>query len=400
MKILQLSNKAPFPSTDGSSIAISNLAFGLSEHDVNIHLLTINTKKHFKPDEEVSAIIKNKIHYQSVYKNTSTSIIGAFLNLFSNQSYFSSRFYFKAFEKVLIKKLNSETFDIIQLEGVFMASYIHIIKKYSRAIISLRTHNIEHQIWERVLLQEKNWLKKKYISLQNNRLKKFELNAFHICDTIITITDIDRKNIEALGFNKKIKTSLTGVDLKMYQPILYPSETNTVFSFASMDWLPNVEAVNWFLQHVWDDVSKEMPNIKLIIAGKGMPLSIQKKASDKIHVIEHVENSTKLYQQYDIMIVPLLSGSGLRIKLVEGLAYGKAIITTSIGAEGIPYEKNKHLIIADSAIDFKNALIELIKNKHLKTELQISARQLAEAEFDYKKVAKELIIFYQSLLES
>ena len=105
MKILQLSNKTPFPSTDGSSIAISNLALGLSEHDVNIHLLTINTKKHFKPDEEVSAIIKNKIHYQSVYKNTNTSIIGAFLNLFTNQSYFSSRFYFKAFEIELIKKL-------------------------------------------------------------------------------------------------------------------------------------------------------------------------------------------------------------------------------------------------------------------------------------------------------
>ena len=160
MKVLVLSNKAPFPSNDGSSIAIANLALGLADNGIDLHLLTINTKKHFKADEKIDTFIKEKTHYQSVYKDTNPSIIGAFINLFSRHSYFVTRFYFSEFEQALIQVLKTKTFDIVQLEGVFMASYVTIIKKYSKSKITLRAHNVEHQIWDRLLLQEKIFIKK------------------------------------------------------------------------------------------------------------------------------------------------------------------------------------------------------------------------------------------------
>lgn len=97
------------------------------------------------------------------------------------------------------------------------------------------------------------------------------------------------------------------------------------------------------------------------------------------------------------MLVPLWSGSGLRIKLVEGLAYGKAIITTSIGAEGIPYSSEKDLLIADSGEDFTNAIIDLLTNNEKKQSLQSAARKLAEQTFDYKSIAKRLISFYEGI---
>jgi len=400
MKILQLCNKAPFPANDGSSIAIANLALGLADNGIALHLLAINTKKHFKADEKIDKLIKEKTHYTSVYKNTDTTLHGAFLNLFSKQSYFVSRFYFKEFELSLIDKLKSQIFDIIQLEGVFMASYMPLIRKYSKAKIVIRAHNIEHQIWERLLLDEKNWLKKKYVSLQNKRLKQFELAAFNNCDAIVPITDIDGKNIKLILPSMQIETCLTGLNLKDYNSVLHPKQPNTVFHFASMDWMPNIEAANWLLENVWKDVIKEIPNAKLVLAGKGIPDSIKQSASISISIIEHVESSVEFYKTFDIMLVPLWSGSGLRIKLVEGLAYGKAIITTSIGAEGIPYVANKHLMIADSSKDFKNAIVTLIKNQSLKLDLQNEARALAEAEFNYKIIAEKLIVFYQRLLKS
>jgi len=129
MKILQLCNKAPYPANDGSSIAICTLAEGLADNGVELHLLPVNTKKHFKPDANIPIHFKEKTHYQSVFKNTNTTLWGALLNLFSSQSYFVSRFYFKEYEDLLIKKLQSTKFDIIQLEGVFMCSYISTIKK-------------------------------------------------------------------------------------------------------------------------------------------------------------------------------------------------------------------------------------------------------------------------------
>lgn len=400
MRILQLSNKSPFPPNDGSSIAIANLALGFADNEVDLHLLSINTKKHYKADDKIDDLIKEKTNYQSVYKNTNTSLVGAFLNLFSNQSYFVSRFYFNDFKNILIKKLQSQTFDVIQIEGIFMASYIPTIKKYSEAKIVLRAHNIEHQIWDRLLLQEKSWIKKQYVSLQNKRLTQFELKVFQRCDAIITITDDDKKNIQAAIPNQKIETCLTGINLSDYTYVDKVIKPNTLFHFASMDWMPNVEAVNWLLDNVWNDVVKEIPDAKLILAGKGMPYFIKQKKSKNIEVIEHVQNSSEFYKTYDIMLVPLWSGSGLRIKLVEGLAYGKPIISTSIGAEGIPYEHNHHMMIADTKKEFINAIIDLIKNESIKVKLQKSARELAETEFDYKKIAQKLILFYSDLLKS
>ena len=299
--------------------------------------------------------------------------------------------------KGIIQKLETNSFDIIQLEGVFMATYIPIIKKYSKAKIVLRSHNVEHQIWERHLVSEKNILKKTYLTIQNNRLKAFEINTINKVDAIVTITDEDKKNISLICPKTPIHTCLTGVNLEEYKQVFQSKNPNTLFHFASMDWMPNIEAVDWLLNHVWNDVLKQQPDAKLVLAGRGMPERIKNVASENIIVIDTIKDSTEFYNSYDIMLVPLWSGSGLRIKLVEGLAYGKAIITTSIGAEGIPYSANKNLLIADTNTEFTKAIITLLTNLDLKQDLQKSARTLAENHFNYKLIAKNLITFYNTL---
>jgi len=397
MRILQICNKAPYPTNDGSSIAISNLAEGLIDNGAELHLLTINTKKHFKPDSAISEIYKRKTNYLSVYKNTNTNFFSALLNLFTQQSYFVDRFFFKDFESQLIEKLKNYSFDIIQLEGVFMASYIPTIKAFSNAKIILRSHNVEHKIWERHLENEKNPIKKFYLLLQNHRLKKFESLAFTSVDAIITITDEDKKIISSTYADLKIYTCLTGVNLNHYKPVLNPIHANTVFHFASMDWMPNIEALEWLLNSVWKEVLKVLPNAQLVIAGRNMPEKFKKLNSKNLIVIDEIENSEEFYNTYDVMLVPLLSGSGLRIKLVEGLAYGKAIISTSIGAEGIPYAIGENILIADSVDEFSKSIISVLINSKQKHDLQSSARILAENYFDYKTIAGNLINIYRAL---
>ena len=397
MRILQLCNKAPYPSNDGSSIAIVNLAEGLIDNGIELHLLSINTKKHFKPDSSIPDTFKQKTHYQSVYQNTNTTVIGAFSNLFSSKSYFVSRFFFKEYSTQLIHTLQQTTFDIVQLEGLFMASYIPIIKQYSNAKIVLRAHNIEYQIWDRHLKNENNWLKKQYLSLQNKRLKAFELLAFQNVDAIVTITNEDKKIVSSLVPKALVHTCVTGINLDHYKIATEVKEPNTLFHFASMDWMPNSEAVDWLLQHVWIDVVKLIPDAKLVLAGRGMPDRFKKLASSHVKVIDNVENSSAFYHHYDIMLVPLWSGSGLRIKLVEGFAYGKAIITTTIGAEGIAYTNQKDVLIADTAKEFTAAIVTLLKNQQQKQTLQSNARLLAEGYFNYKTIAKDLVQFYKTL---
>jgi len=173
-----------------------------------LHVLTINTKKHFKKDSEIPQEYKTKANYQSVYENTDVSAFGAFKNLFSGQSYFVSRFYFKNFESKLIEKLKAITFDVIQLEGLFVATYVPIIRKYSKAKIVLRAHNVEYLIWERHLKNESSLLKRWYLGLQTKRLKKFELSVVNDLDAIVTITDIDKGVFEKLGYKNQFILAL------------------------------------------------------------------------------------------------------------------------------------------------------------------------------------------------
>ena len=399
LKVLQICNKAPYPANDGSSIAIYNMSRGLLANGVDLHILTINTKKHFKPDEDVPSDFKDKSHYQSIFKNTNVNWLGALMNLFSNESYFVSRFYFDAFDKALMQKLKSQTFDIIQLEGLFMCTYLKTIKKYSQAKVVLRAHNIEHFIWNRHISQEKRYLHRLYLSLQNKRLKRFELNAFQQLDAIVPITDKDLLEFKNLGFNKSLYACITGVDIKEYQNKNNITEkSKTIFYFGSMDWLPNQEAVNWFLANCWDQVHAAVPEARLIIAGRGMPLEFFHINKPNVLIVENVENGKTFFQQHQIMIVPLWSGSGLRIKIIEGMSYGKAIVSTSIGAEGIHYTSKKNILIADSAEDFANDVIALLQSNELRKELETNAANFSKEEFDNMKVVSGLITFLKSLV--
>lgn len=398
-KVLQLCNKAPFPPNDGSSIAIYNMAIGLIANDVDLHLLTINTKKHFKPDSGLPSEFKNRSNYRSVYKNTSTSIFGAITNLFSSRSYFVSRFKFDAFEDELVRVLKATTFDIIQLEGVFMGIYIPVIKKYSKAQIVLRAHNVEHFIWNRHIFNEKKLVKKVYLSLQNKRLKRFEMEVLSSVDAIVPITETDKNTFKELGFQKPIFSCITGVDVKSYQQkSTLPEKEKTVFYFASMDWLPNQEAVEWFLDNCWDKIHKQIPDARFIIAGRGMPQNLIHLRKSNVLIVENVMDGKTFFQQHQVMIVPLLSGSGLRIKIIEGMAYGKAIVSTTIGCEGIKTTHNKNILIADSPEDFINCVVNLLNNPAKRHELEKQATDFAYKEFNNSEVVATLVEFYKQLL--
>jgi glycosyltransferase involved in cell wall biosynthesis len=374
------------------------MAQGLIANQAEVHLVCINTKKHYKPDSQVPAEFKAASHFVSVYKNTNTSLLGAFFNLFSGSSYFASRFHFRKMETVLVDKLKKHKFDIIQLEGLFVAGYIDLIRKHSDARIVLRAHNVEFMIWDRHLKNGSGALKEKYIALQARRLKNFELEVIKKVDAIVSITEVDKKVFEKLAPGKPVFSCITGVNVEYYKkPADRQLRPKTIFYFASMDWMPNQEAVEWFLTNCWKKVHQAVPDCKFVIAGKNMPQRLLKLNEPNVLAIENVANSKEFYTQHDIMLVPLLSGSGLRIKIIEGMSYGKAIVSTSIGAEGIPVTNGKNILIADTPQSFCNAVIELLKDDTKRHELEREAQKFAEAEFDNKKVAASLIGFYNSL---
>lgn len=397
MRILQISNKAPYPPNDGSSIAVYNMAKGFINNGAELHLLTINTLKHYKKQNEIPQDFLEQSHYAAVDRDTAVTPIGALMNLFSNESFFVSRFVFKEFEEKIIEKLKANQFDIVHLEGLFVAPYIPIIRKHSKAKITIRTHNVEHLIWDRLIENEKSAVKRKYLSIQNARLKKLELQILKEADGIVTITDYDKKIFEQLGIKTKAVVSPTGIVLDRYAINRSITKINSVFHLASMDWMPNTEAVDWFLDKVWAKHLKNEGNLQFTLAGRFMPDSYLKYGEGNLKVIGSIDDNIQFYNENEIMMVPLQSGSGMRIKIIEGMAMGKVIVSTSIGAEGIPVTHNENIIIADTPEDFANAIKNLSSNQELKNKIGNNARKFIEDNFENTKLISSLLAFYKEL---
>ncbi len=398
MKILQICSKIPFPPKDGGSIAMNILTHGLINAGNEVHVLAVNTPKHFIKDEDIDPDYRKKTNYRSVFIDTSVKRLDAILNLFSSKSYNIIRFYSEDFEKVLIERLRSEKYDVIHLETLWVSPYVDVIRKHSKAKIVLRSQNVEFMIWERLAEDTGSPLKKMYLKLLSKRLKKYELELLNKYDAIATITELDSVVFKKMGCTIPIIHVPFGIDLEKYKIDTFNLEKPSVFHIGAMDWRPNADGINWFLKSVWIKVLSKHSSIKLYLAGRNMPDWLLELKMENVVVEGEVKDSHKFINSKSIMIVPLTSGGGMRVKIIEGMALGKTIISTAIGAEGIEYENGKNILIANSENEFVQAIHKCLEDINFCDTIGKNARILAETKYDNQIICNKLSDFYKSLL--
>ena len=394
MRALILCNKFPYPATDGSSIAIMRMIDTLLAANIEVSLFSLNTQKHFKDANALKTAYADKLSVISIDVLTNITASNTLANLLTGQPFHVSRFYVSEVSKKLEALLQKETFDIIQFEGIFMGPYLDLVRKHSDAKCVLRPHNIEYRIWERFIKSEKNILKSLYLQIQTRRLKKYELEIIPQFDGIVPISDADKKFIELI-VSKPIVTIPCATDLNTYNEA--PSEKANFFHIGAMDWMPNVSGIEWFLEKVWPLVLVKLPDATFNLAGRDMPNSLISNKQKGVSVVGEVESAEDFYKENGILVVPLLSGSGIRIKIIEGLSYGKAIVSTTIGAMGIKLETNNHIVISDSPEDFANSMIKLFEDKDLRLRIGKNARALAKEKFDVAVLGNKISEFYNQL---
>lgn len=398
MKILQVCSKIPFPPKDGGSIAMNILTHGLINAGNTVHVLAVNTPKHFIKDDDIDPVYRKLTSYRSVFIDTSIKPVDAILNLFSSESYNIIRFYSKDFEKVLIERLQSEAYDVIQLETLWVTPYVDVIRKYSKAKIILRSQNVEYMIWERLAEDAANPLKKIYLKLLAGRLKKYELSLLNKYDAIATITELDTVVFKKMGCTIPVVHVPFGIDLEKYKMDDSALEKPSVFHIGAMDWRPNADGINWFLKNVWVDVVAKNPNVKLYLAGRNMPEWLLNLKMENVVIEGEVPDSHAFINSRSVMIVPLTSGGGMRVKIIEGMAFGKTIISTAVGAEGIEYENGLNLLIANTEREFVDAINTCLNNTAFSDSLGKNARTLVESKYDNQIICTKLSAFYLSLL--
>lgn len=388
MKILLLANKYPYPPRDGSSIAILSSLRAWVRAGAEVHLASLNPKKSRVDARALPVDLRQKVQVHSFDIDTDVTPWGASSNLLGERPYHISRFYRKDIAHYLERLLQEVQFDVAQWEGPFMGEYLSHFQQ-TTTTHWLRAHNVEHRIWMRMAERSTNPLKRWYLKIQANRLKKFELDFAQKMQALLAISEVDALFFETEIPQLQSMVWLPGVDVQAY-PHWNNPEADCITTLASFDWEPNREGVNWFLEEVLPLIR---PEVKIKIGGRNMPADWKKNS--RVEWTEDVNDAKAFVLQGAVNFIPLWSGSGIRIKMVEGAAMGIPMVATSIAAEGSGLQHEKELIIADDAHAFAVAIHRLLDDAKLRKEYSLHARTFAEKHYDLASLGQNLMDFYQ-----
>lgn len=396
--ILLLTNRIPFPLNDGGNKAVYNSIEILLSSGYNVTLLCFNTSKHYFNTEKLPPLFKDLDSLYTVYLDNRISPIGALKQLILNRSYHISRFITKEFSEKLKNVITAKKYDCVLLEGLFMAPYIDEIRSLTQAPIIYRQHNIEFKIWETKSIEEKNPIKKQYYKILSKQLKAFEINVIKSLSIVCPISKVD------MEINQSINPHL----IQFYWPYapksminfaiqnIY-SEAPKFYHIGAMDWAPNQSAVDRLLYDIFPKILKRLPTANLFIAGRLMPSSYLSLNQTNVNVLGEVEDSFEFQRDKHILLIPLESASGQRIKFIEAMQLKKCIISTDIGKSDIEAIDGVHYLKANCTEEFLSQVIKVCSNPELYNSVCNNAYKLYLEKYSFEAQCKRINSFINNL---
>ena len=377
-------------------MAMNSIITGLLEAGHQVKILAVNNEKYKVTAADIPDDYKKQTGIELIDVDLRVRPMKALLNLFTNTSYHVERFISKEFKNRLTEVLEKEHFDVVQLEMLYMMPYVETIREHSKAMIVLRAHNVEHKIWERIAKETKFFIKRWYINHLASTLKDYELSALETVDGIAAITRKD-----AAYFRKYCSKPVIDIPYGVYPEEFIPhSEIEgqpKFYHIGSMNWMPNEEGIRWFIDEVLPKTVEKVPDFVYHLAGRNMPEWLTTLKDPHVDVIGEVPDAKEFVANHDVAIVPLLAGSGIRIKIIESMAMGKTVITTRVGAEGILYDEEVNLIIAENIAKMVEAIRSIHENPQIAVRIGQAARKLVEETYDNRKIIARLLMFYEQI---
>ena len=395
MKVLFLYTNLLNIKSSGAFSTIDTLK-ALKKNNVHVTLATLNNNKFPNKPENVKHLA-DEIYTTPELVDLSIKPLDALKNLFfSKLPYNLERFYSPSFVEIL-KNINDK-FDLIHLDVIHMGLYIDVLRKFNAPII-VRAHNVEYEIYKR-LARNMRFPKKQYMNIIWKRMKEYEKQTLQKIDGLIALTEKDLNNLKRLGYDGLAETIPFGMWKEDCEYTDITEENDTVGYIGSLHWKPNVEGILWFLNKVVPVLIRKKPNIKIFIAGRQAPKELYKYESDNVKIVGEVPSSKDFIKKHAVILSPILSGSGLRVKIIEAMAYGKYVVSTTIGAEGIAEKDTNFIRIADKPEDFANKIIEGLENKNIREQIKQNAYNEVMNRFLWDKLGTKVINFYNKVIEN
>ena len=383
MKVLFISHKPPYPIVDGGCHAMDRMLrdFIACFPYAEIDYLSIATEKHPKIKNCFPSEL-SKVNFDHVEISTKINPFIAFVHLFNNKSYHISRFTHENLLSKLSHHLKKKQFDIIVFESIFAAAHINEIKNLSNAFLIYRAHNVEHKIWEDLSKGELNPLKRWYINHLARHLKSFELKFLYKVDSIFSISKNDQ-----IFFSRYTKIS-NYIPVSMIHHKESPPFVGSISFLGAFNWAPNKEGLFWFIENVFQELIKHFPSLQFEIAGSFSEEISSLSKTKNICLHGFVDSSKEFLANHGIFVAPILSGSGVKMKVIEAMSLGVPCVLSEHAAEGLNLPPI--IPVCGSKDEFVEKLSLLLKDEHHCIEIGNAGKQFVEQNFSTAVVCREI----------
>lgn len=342
--------------------------------------------------EEVVTVVNDRYGRHGVPNPRKRSL--QLKSLLTPYSYERHLFHRPALQATLDRMVERRPFDIVNVEFSLMASY----RLPRTATLVLDEHNIEYDILYRTQKVERQPVRRLYSYVNYLKLRREERSVWRKFDGCVFTSARDEQVMRRDYPTIPTAVVPNAVDVDAFRPARLPLEPMTLLFFGAMDYYPNTDGILYFLREVMPQVKQRFPSVKLHIVGQAPPESVSRWASDDVIVTGFVDDVRPYLERASAVIAPLRIGGGTRLKIVEAMAMGKAIVSTTIGAEGIDVADGENVLLADTPEAFAGQVGRLLDDPQFARRLGNAARHLAETRYTWKVSVGVLEAFYRELL--
>jgi len=317
--------------------------------------------------------------------------VDALLHLLDPLPYAAGKYRSPAFAARIESLLRESEFDLIVCD--FLVPAVNLPRRLPCPAV-LFTHNVESEIWRRHAETQSGFVRRLLYRTQHRRMVRFERRTIARFDGVLAVSAADRDTIERLypgAAREPAAVIPTGVDTEFFAPAPSAAESRSLVFTGSMDWLPNEDAMLHFCRDVLPLIREKEPAATLAIVGRAPTPAVARLArSAGVTVTGRVDDVRPHVRDAAVYVVPLRIGGGTRLKIFEAMAMGKAIVSTAVGAEGLPVADGEHLLLADEPHAFADAVVRLLRDIDKRRSLETAARRLMVERYDWSAVAGDL----------
>ncbi len=388
MKILWVKAGKLLPVDTGGKIRSYNILVRLAERNEITLLSHYGGDPDPAYDREINELLPGtRIVHTGVHDASAVERAFAYVRRIPSPYPFAvSKFTAPTTQDLISQWLNERRFDVAVCD--FLGSTLNFPRKSPTPVV-LFQHNVETMLWKRHSEHETNPLKKLAFKIEANKMTRYERKAVSWFDHVIAVSEFDRDLMKAMTDESRITVVPTGVDIAQYQAAAGESATEPVVIFlGSMDWEANVDGMLYYCREIWPLIKKAVPQARFRIVGRNPDARIKQLAADDIEITGRVPSVFEHIRQAAVFVVPLRIGGGTRLKIFEAMAMRKAVVSTTIGAEGLDVNHGRDILLADDPKSFADAVIDLLQNPTRRARFEQAAGEQA-ARYDWSVVTEQ-----------